>query len=175
LSTENLADQLTILGDRPDTPSFVPVLRTFDERITDLSVGYSISERQPTVSVKIEGVGGLPIQSIGDGLRRLVDIMVTVPLAKQGLGLIDEIESGVYFENLRALWSVVDRLSRESNVQVFATTHSWECVSAAHRALGERSADLRIHRLERHTDKMLAFTYPPDLIEAAVEDRVEVR
>ncbi len=48
--------------------------------------------------------------------------------------LIDEIENGIHHTVMRDLWEVIVKHSRESNTQIFATTHSYECIEAAHRA-----------------------------------------
>jgi hypothetical protein len=47
-------------------------------------------------------------------------------------------------------------VARRAGVQVFATTHSWECIYRAHQAFAERDEyDLRVQRLNRVDDQAL--------------------
>ena len=46
----------------------------------------------------------------------------------------------------RTCGSMIAKAAEQFNVQVFATTHSFECIEAAHEALG--SDGFRLHRLE---------------------------
>jgi AAA15 family ATPase/GTPase len=48
-----------------------------------------------------------------------------------GILLIDEIENGFYFDRLQSIWSLILRFASEYNVQIFASTHSRECLEAA--------------------------------------------
>jgi len=64
----------------------------------------------------------------------------------------------------------------EFNVQVFATTHSLECIMAAHRAFsGGNTYDFRLHRLEDVDGKIRAVTYDRESLEAAIDMGLEVR
>ena len=42
--------------------------------------------------------------------------------------LIDEAENGIHLTLLKDFPSMVLRGAQENNVQVFATTHSWDCI-----------------------------------------------
>jgi hypothetical protein len=180
LTTLNLADLLSQLEQRSDMSRVVSALTDFDSRLADLFVGYSLEDQQPTVNAKIgvgDGTFGLPLNLLGDGTRRLTDLLVLLPLARGGIGLIDEIESGMYHQNLSTVWPLVDALSDDNEVQVFATTHSWECVVAAVSAFRESPDDFRLHRLERQSlgDGIRVITYDHELAQAAVTGFVEVR
>ena len=60
--------------------------------------------------------------------------------------------------------------------QVFATTHSLECIVAAHRAFSDSEhEDFRLHRLERVNEAIHAVTYDRETLEAAIETGLEVR
>ena len=57
--------------------------------------------------------------------------------AKDGILLIDEFENGLYYSVKRDLWRFIFRLAHSLNAQVFATTHSWDCIEAFQRAARE--------------------------------------
>lgn len=69
--------------------------------------------------------------------------------------LIDEIENGLYYRGLEDFWSGLITVLVDQNVQLFATTHSRECMEAAFRGNGGLSpkAPLRYLRLDRRVDQ----------------------
>jgi len=59
---------------------------------------------------------------------------------------------------------------------VIATTHSLECVSAAHNAFSlRRSSDLTLHRLNRMDRTVRSIAYDPESLEGALSLPTEVR
>jgi predicted ATP-dependent endonuclease of OLD family len=65
-------------------------------------------------------------------------------------------------------------LAEELNVQVYATTHSSECIGAAYQALKDRGS-LRLHRLQEHDGTIEAVTYTEEALAGAVDYDIEVR
>ena len=64
----------------------------------------------------------------------------------------------------------------QANVQVFATTHSWECILNAHEALKEESVyDLRLFRLDRTDDQLKVATYNAKTLDTSLDMSLEVR
>ncbi len=59
--------------------------------------------------------------------------------AQDGILLIDEIESGLHYSVQPDLWRLVFEVARRLNVQVFATTHSWDCIEAFQEAIQQDS------------------------------------
>lgn len=75
----------------------------------------------------------LPITELGDGARHLVSIVTSLYSAENGHLFIDEIENGIHYTMLDDLWNMILQLSKKLNVQVFATTHSRECIESFNR------------------------------------------
>ncbi len=93
-------------------------------------------ERIPIV--KIEGIDDpLPLRSLGDGMQRMLGTALALVNAKGGLLLIDEIENGLHYSVQPDLWHLIFQVARRLNVQVFATTHSWDCIEGLQRAAVE--------------------------------------
>ena len=99
--------------------------------------------------------------------------MLTATAVKNGLLLVDEIENGLHHAVLPGVWRVVRKVAELFNVQVFATTHSFECVQAAHEALGADGFSL--HRLEAVDQTVRCVTYGDDAIDGAIRHNLEVR
>lgn len=122
------------------------------------------------------GTGRLmPLPIMGEGMVRLVSLVLHIGNAPNGVVLIDEFENGLHYSVLPKVWRAVGEVARQFNTQVFATTHSLECIMAAHKAFSESECyDFRLHRLERN-ETIRAVTYDQETLEAAIETGLEVR
>lgn len=118
----------------------------------------------------------VPIGSMGDGMWRMLGMALALAAARGGILLVDEIDTGLHYTTMDRMWKLLDTAARELSVQVFATTHSRDCVDSlaviAGSAKGERS-EATIHRIERNRQKSVAFT--GEEIIAAAERGIEVR
>lgn len=123
------------------------------------------------------GIGRLmPIAVMGDGMTRLTNLILYVANAQNGVVLIDEIENGLHHSVMPKVWQAIGDAALQFNTQVFATTHSFECIAAAHRGLLEsKSYDFRLHRLERIGETIQAVTYDQESLESAIKMGLEVR
>jgi hypothetical protein len=123
------------------------------------------------------GLGRLvPLPVMGEGMARLASLVLAIGNAPNGVVLVDEIENGLHHSILPKVWRAIGEVARQFNTQVFATTHSLECIVAAHRAFSESERyDFRLHRLERVHETIHAVTYDPETLEAAIETGLEVR
>lgn len=120
----------------------------------------------------------MPLIYMGDGLNRLVSIVISMAYAKDGVVLVDEIENGLHYSVLKDIWKAIGRAAREFNTQIFATTHSWECIVAAHQAFSEsENYDFRYHRLDRNseTGKIGVVSYDQETMDATIEMNLEAR
>jgi hypothetical protein len=70
----------------------------------------------------------LPLKTMGDGMTRLFHIIVALVNAKNGILLVDEFENGLHWSVQPVIWRTVFRLAQALNVQVFASTHSRDCI-----------------------------------------------
>ncbi|MBI2849333.1 MAG: AAA family ATPase [Chloroflexi bacterium] len=123
------------------------------------------------------GIGRLlPLPIMGEGMLRLASVVLNIANAPKGVVLLDEIENGLHHSILTKVWQAIGKVARQYDTQVFATTHSLECIVAAHRAFTEAEVyDFRLHRLERIEDTIRAITYDQETLEAAIETGLEVR
>lgn len=71
-----------------------------------------------------------PLKRFGDGAARITAIGLAMVNARGGDCLIDEIENGIHFELFDSIWQHVSRMAKDFGVQVFATTHSKDCLNA---------------------------------------------
>ncbi len=84
-------------------------------------------EKKPLLSYKEKWI---PLSSLGEGIKRFITIICAIYSSKDGYLFIDEIENGIHYTNLDKLWEIILTISKDQNVQVFATTHSKECIES---------------------------------------------
>ena len=137
----------------------------------------SIEDNSASGTPMIWGDVGLPemvpLPVMGEGMTRIARIVLAISSTPNGLVLVDEIENGLHHSVLEKFWQVVETAARQFDVQVFATTHSFECAQAAHRALP--STAFRLHRLEIVDNESRCVTYSDDAAAGAIEHGLDVR
>jgi AAA15 family ATPase/GTPase len=75
----------------------------------------------------------VPLSSMGEGFKRFFDIIVTLELMnnnKPQILCIDEIDNGLYYDKQDLFWEQISKLCEEKNIQLFATTHSYEALQS---------------------------------------------
>jgi len=118
----------------------------------------------------------VPLPLLGEGMARLASLVLAVGNAPNGVVLVDEVENGMHHSILPKVWRAIGQVARQFNTQVFATTHSLECIVAAHKAFTESEIyDFRLHRLDRVKEIIRAVTYDQETLAAAIETGMEVR
>ena len=137
----------------------------------------SIEENSSSGTPMIWGDIGLselvPLLAMGEGMTQLARIVLAIASIPDGVVLVDEVENGIHHSVLPDVWRAIDEAAKQFRTQIFATTHSLECVMAAHESL---SADrFRLHRLEIADRTSRCVTYEPDAIAAAIQHNLEVR
>lgn len=102
-----------------------------------------------------------PLGTMGDGMRRLLSLAVALTHVRGGLLLVDEIDTGFHYSIMAQMWELVVRTAAEANIQVFATTHSWDCIEGLSQFC-QRHADLSrhvaIHKIDRAIPRSVGFS-----------------
>ena len=108
----------------------IELLRELDPDVLDLQIITDKYTGAPTILVKHRRSGAVPLSVLGDGFRRALAIALSIPRSRGGLLLIDEIETALHVSFLGKLFTWLIQACENFNVQLFATTHSLEAVSA---------------------------------------------
>lgn len=130
-----------------------------------------------SVLLKLDGTTRpVPLQSMGDGVVRVFGIALALVEAREGALLVDEVENGLHFTVQDEVWQAIVTLSKQFNVQVFATTHSWDAVVGFQYAVNQSEVEGVLYRLDRkQDDRIIAVRYTEQDIAIAAEQRIEVR
>lgn len=186
ISTESLrTDELVSLWQsialRPEEELVLKALRFLEPQIERIAP--VTPSRYPEFSsrggfiVKREGLEQpIPIGSMGDGMWRLLAMAIALIQCKDGVLLVDEIDTGLHYTVLADMWRLIHRVSNELQIQVFATTHSSDCVSALASICRENvvaDSDVTIQRVEARRGE--AVPYTEGEIRMAAEKGIEVR
>ncbi len=118
----------------------------------------------------------LDLRLMGDGLVHLTSILLHIASAAGGVVLIDEIENSLHHSSMHKVWLAIAAAARQFNTQVFATTHSYECIWAAHESFtASGQYGFHLHRLDRVDDRIEAVTYDQETLASSAKADLEVR
>lgn len=118
----------------------------------------------------------VPLRSLGDGAVRLFGLALALTNSQDGFLVIDEAENGIHHSIQHDYWRMVLQAAHDNNVQVLATTHSWDCVRAfAQVAVENEGVEGVLIRLEKDDDGIHTITYSEDRLRRAAEHGSEVR
>ena len=143
------------------------------DRITFVNEGGSDRFRIPVVSLKDTG-RRVHLSSMGDGLNRILTIILSMLNCKNGVLLLDEFETGLHYSVQKQLWEIIFLLAEELNVQVFVTSHSFDCLKAfAETNVSEQGMLIRLEQRNSGIEPV-CYTANNDILFAAEND-IELR
>ncbi len=117
-----------------------------------------------------------PLPLLGGGIMRLLSILISIGNSTGGVVLIDEIEDGFHHSIMVKVWEAIAKTARDFDVQVFATTHSWECIADFYKAFSDANENVfRYHRLDRIRDDVVMKTYSKENLATSIEMNIEMR
>lgn len=112
--------------------------------------------------------------SMGDGINRILTIILALLNCKNGILLLDEFETGLHYSVQTQLWQIVFMLAEKLDVQVFVTSHSNDCIRGFTKA--NTNGFGQLIRLTDRSGVIVATTYPNnDDIKFAIENDLEIR
>ena len=149
-------------------------LSKVDDRIKKIRISPGPEGNQVVLDIGLSEL--VPVSMVGQGVYRLLEIFSEIIGAKAKVCLIDEIENGIHHSSLIDLWRGLADAAERFGVQIFATTHSHECVEAAHDAFSERpSYDLSVIQLFRKTISVQGRVLDQAHITAAMAGEIDLR
>jgi energy-coupling factor transporter ATP-binding protein EcfA2 len=118
----------------------------------------------------------IPIGSLGDGIWRMLAMAIAITKCKGGVLLIDEIDTGLHHTVMADMWKLIFGTAKDLDVQIFATTHSFDCVhSLAKVCVGNVDPKHKITLQRVETDKHKSIPYSEEEIVIAADKHIEVR
>lgn len=155
---------------------FEALMRAVDPRVQRLRYARMPGSPQPLIYVDLGLSEAVPITQMGQAFGRLFNLYTEILVSNAKVLLIDEIENGIFSDLMPKIWAGLMELCAREGVQIFATTHSRECVMAAQAASQARGQDdLALFRLQRVKGEIEAIRLGGEHLELAAEMGLEVR
>jgi ABC-type branched-subunit amino acid transport system ATPase component len=134
-------------------------------------------ESEYEVIVKVKGLNErLSLGSLGDGMNRIFGITLALVNSANDFLLIDEIENGLHYSVQLEVWKLIFEVARRLNVQVFATTHNWDCIEAFQEAAAaDQQSEGMLIRLENKAGRMVTTLFDEDELAIVTREQIEVR
>lgn len=166
----------------PDVENLIFVEKDAGDADEDPREPRSRRARPRTAKVKLKGSPRpVPLQSLGDGMLRVLQLALKAFPAKGGFFLIDEVENGLHYSVQERIWRQLFDLAENLDMQIFATTHSWDCIESFAKIAVEKSDTksvlFRMGRSIRKSDhgKIIATSFTGEELTAITQADVEVR
>lgn len=117
-----------------------------------------------------------PIGSLGEGITWLFALALGVEATPGAVLLVDDIDAGLHHRVMESMWHLVLDAACRRGIQVFASTHSIDCLTALRRVCEQRpswSEEIRVVRLVKGAAKAITFT--AEELQTAIDGEIEVR
>jgi hypothetical protein len=157
-------DEVTLTAQEVDVAEALRVLESDLESVHFLTgmlaQGYFPSRGGIVVGMK-DQEGRVPLGSMGDGMRRLMALATSLAFTKDGCLFVDEIDTGLHYSVMSDMWKMVIGKAIASNTQVFATTHSWDCIEGLALLFQdepELMTQASIHKIDRTIPHSIPFS-----------------
>ncbi|HEY4329851.1 MAG TPA: AAA family ATPase [Phycisphaerae bacterium] len=156
-------DEITLNGLEGEVSKALQVLEENVQSVHMLSgmsaFGYYGSRGGAVVGLK-GSKQRIPLGSMGDGMRRMLSLATSLACTSHGALFADEIDTGLHYSIMSDMWKLVVDRAVTSHVQVFATTHSWDCIEGLS-LLCQRERQwidkVAIHTIDRSLEHSVAF------------------
>jgi AAA15 family ATPase/GTPase len=113
---------------------------------------------------------------MGDGINKLLHYLSMMIANPGGIFLLDEIEVGFHYSFYPQLWELISSVAKETNSQVIATTHSYECINAAVEGTAKVDSSLLTYvRLGKEADSIVPYYFFGDDLAYALKCDMEIR
>jgi AAA15 family ATPase/GTPase len=118
-----------------------------------------------------------PLRNMGDGINRIFTIILALVNSENGYLLIDEFENGLHHSVQEKLWEIIFNLANKLNIQIFATTHSEDCISGFQNILNstKNNLDGKLIRLDNINGKIKEVEFNKEELKIATDQNIEIR
>ena len=180
--SNELSKQLDLIKKEGDKKQLLKSIKIIDDRIEDIDFVSGESNSSHKIGIlSLEGKKPLPLRTFGDGVSRLLKIMLHAYQAKKGYLLIDEFENGLHYSIQEEVWRKLFELADELDIQVFATTHSQDTIKSFCKvAVENKQIDGKLISLGRsaktsNKDQIVAVEFDEDQLKSFIDSGMEVR
>lgn len=179
MSLAEMLDGVTVLGSESMLSDALRILDDKLKYVRQLSGLTTLGFRGSRAGViaKLESPEApIPLGSLGEGMRRMLTLAAALATTRGGYIFIDEVDTGLHYSVMHKMWELIITTAEVYDIQVFTTTHSYDCVFGLAK-LFRRKPDLQpflaLHRIEREKSESVAF--PAEEVLTAIRQDIEIR
>jgi energy-coupling factor transporter ATP-binding protein EcfA2 len=172
LTIYNWKDRFGAVHRKKQVPEVVALLKEIDPHISYIGLN-----EIGLLEVDIGLPRLLPANLMGGGTVKCLSIALAMLDYRDGIVLIDEFENGLHHSAQQKLWQAVLSWAQKLNVQVFATTHSNECIKAFSNSVDTTlfGSEAKLFRIERKDEVFRVVEYTKDILAESLDSKWEVR
>lgn len=155
-----------------DKQNFLNNLSLFFDDIEDVMIKHFY--RDDILSIKLKRYDDfLPITYFGDGTHEFIRYLLEIIKCQGKTLMIDEIGAGIHYSKLVEFWKTIIKVAQKERVQLFATTHSKECIDAYCLALQELNIEEKgkVILLQEEKEKIVSYTFETKNLDLAFDYR----
>ncbi|MBF0378144.1 MAG: AAA family ATPase [Desulfamplus sp.] len=165
-------DKADLEGYSDDILKIVQSIDSSIEQIKTLNIGKS------SIYLKKQTNEYLPITLFGEAVYRVIQFALRIVNNRNGILLVDEIENGIHYTSQDDLWTILFQLAINFNIQIFATTHSYEMIKSfskiAHKFESETGAYFEIAKSAKK-NKTIAIKRDIEVLKYELSQEMEFR
>ena len=130
----------------------------------------------PTLFASIKDINEkIPLNLVSSGVNKLISILLGIANQAGGVICIDEIENGFYYDRLPSIWKLILEFAIKFDVQIFASTHSLECLQAASQCALDSGKDTEFTLIQSLSDKPGFKVHSGKAFIDAMSQQIDVR
>jgi hypothetical protein len=171
-----LWDQILLTPNEEKVTEALRIIEPSIERVASLSRPSVRGAPSPIVLRLRDTEARVPIGSMGDGLKRLLVLSVNLVTSAGGALLVDEIDTGLHYSVIAQMWQLLIETAARLNVQVFASTHSLDCIQAL-ASICEKfphlGGEVAVHRVQEGNASTVR--YSANDLSLAIRHEMEIR
>lgn len=170
LQLRHLWDQIQLT---PKEDNVVQALKILENNVQ--RIGFQMADSG--IIVKLEDEEPVPLGNMGDGMSRILGIVMSLVTSAGGYLLVDEIDTGLHYRAITDMWRLIIETATRLDIQVMATTHSYDCLRSFAEALemqGDKTVGA-LFRLQRRDEEIQAVKHDAERLAFAITQDVELR
>jgi AAA15 family ATPase/GTPase len=168
-----LFDKISLSPEENEIIEALHIIEPGINKINFLNIEEHRDERIPYVTLN-NSDKRIRLTSMGDGINRILTIILSLLNCKNGILLLDEFETGLHYSVQTKLWKVIFTLAEKLNIQVFVTSHSQDCINSFVKENNEGKGI--VIRLEKRHDEIVPVIYDDnEKLNFIVNNFIEIR
>jgi AAA15 family ATPase/GTPase len=156
----------------------IDALQIIDPQIVDLSFIATANDKERKPFVRLFDSSQIfSLSRMGDGINRILTIILAAVNCENGFLLIDEFENGLHYNIQKNLWKIIFEIAKKFNIQVFATTHDDDCIASFSKSLIDANNEVsgKLIQLYNENGKIIPTVFSSEELEIITDQSIEIR